>query len=317
MTIAVLAADLGGTNTRVAVTGPGSQILDTRSSATPSQEGPTAIIANLAERAIELMDAHPDLQVAGFGVATAGVVDRGAGVIVSATDTLAGWAGTRLAEELRLRLSDRLRADAVIDVQNDVDAHAWGEFRYGAAQGCESALVVAVGTGVGAGLILNSRPHHGARHVAGEMAHIPTPGAEGFRCPCGTDGHLEAIGSGLGMHRLFLSRGGDPAVRDARQIVDAAASGDAIAQQAVRESAAAVGRAIAGVVSVVDPDTIVITGGVADIGDLWWDALREAYRSTSIDALRDVPLVAGTAGGHAALRGAADPVWTTTAGAQR
>ncbi|WP_136046145.1 ROK family protein, partial [Microbacterium sp. K41] len=92
--------------------------------------------------------------------------------------------------------------------------------------GAASALIVAVGTGVGAGLILDGRAARGAHHVAGEIAHLPTPGAEHLRCPCGRRGHLEAIGSGIGMHRHFLSLGGDPTIRDARGVATAAAAGD-------------------------------------------------------------------------------------------
>ena len=117
----------------------------------------------------------------------------------------------------------RLAPSAVVHVQNDVDAHALGELRHGAAVGARSALVVAVGTGVGAGIIVDGRALRGARHVAGEIGHVPTPGAEHLLCPCGRRGHLEAIGSGVGMHRHYLSLGGDPAVTDARGIVGARA----------------------------------------------------------------------------------------------
>ncbi|MBO3661988.1 ROK family protein [Microbacterium stercoris] len=304
----VLAVDLGGTNTRVALVDRHREVRATASGPTPGAAGAEAIVTTIVGLAVGLLEANPSSRLFGLGVASAGVVDRARGVIVSSTDTLAGWAGTPLARWLREGMGERLPAGAAIEIQNDVDAHAWGEFRFGAARGASSALVVAVGTGIGAGVIVEGRPLRGARHVAGEIAHLPAPGAESFRCPCGRRGHLEAIGSGVGLHRLYLAAGGDPAVADAKQVV-ARAARDEIAAAAIARSATAVGRALAGAVSLLDPELVVVTGGVADIGESWWSPMRAAYLAEAIDALQDVELRAGSAGGHAALRGAADAVW--------
>jgi len=245
----------------------------------------------------------------GLGVATAGVVDVSTGAIVSSTDTFARWTGTRLAERLRDAFGDLLPPGAPVHVQNDVDAHALGEFRHGAAAGARSALVVAVGTGIGAGVVLDGRALRGAHHVAGEIAHLPVPGAEHLRCPCGRVGHLEAIGSGVGLHRHYLSLGGDPCAVDARDVVERSRSGDEVARRALQGSAAAVGRGIAGAVTLLDPERVVVTGGVAQIGDDWWAPMHEAYRAEVIDVLRDVPVTPGALAADAPLRGAAASVW--------
>lgn len=305
----VLAVDIGGTKTAVAVADGRSGIVLSVEAPTPGGAGPEAVLATVTRLAAAVLDQAGIDIVHGIGVATAGVVDSDAGLIVSATDTLAGWAGTPVAALLRHALGRRLAEGAPVLVLNDVNAHAIGEQRFGAAAGAASALVVAVGTGVGAGIIIDGRPRSGAHHVAGELAHVPIPGAEGFRCPCGRDGHLEAIGSGVGLHRVYLARGGDPRVSDARDVAALAVAGDQAARAAIAESATAVGVAIAGAVTLIDPDRVVITGGVPDIGDLWWAPMRARYRAEAIDALVDVPLVPGELGAQAPLRGAAAAVW--------
>lgn len=310
MTGVVLAVDLGGTKTAVALADQDARILATATAPTPGSEGPAAIVATIARLAAELTPAP----VRGIGVGTAGVVDAATGTIVSSTDTLVGWAGTPLAEAIRSEVGPSLTPDAVVHVQNDVDAHAWGEFRFGAAAGAGSALIVAVGTGVGGGVILDGRPWRGAHHVAGEIAHAPTPGAEGLRCTCGRLGHLEAIGSGLGIHRRYLALGGDPVVADARRIADLAARGNALADRAITEAAAAVGRAISAAVTVIDPERVVLTGGVPDIGDRWWAPMHAAYLAEVIEPLQGVPIVPGMLGGEAPLRGVAASVWERIGG---
>src|SRR5690606_25069465 len=106
----------------------------------------------------------------------------------------------------------------------------------------------------------------------------------------------------------------DPAVADAKALVALAQRGDALARRALEDSASAVGRAVAGAVTLLDPEIVVLAGGVPDIGEDWWVPFRRAYLREAIDALQDVPLVAGSAGGAAALRGAADAAWARMTG---
>lgn len=305
----VVAADIGGTKTVVALADVDDVVLDQIVRPTPGAAGPSAIVHVVVESAIELLERNPAACLRGVGIGTAGVVDVGDGSIVSSTDTLARWAGTALADLVRIGLGERLEEGAVIQVQNDVDAHAAGEFRHGAAAGADSALVVAVGTGIGAGVILDGRALRGARHVAGEIAHMPVPGAEHLVCTCGRVGHLEAIGSGIGLYRHYLSLGGDPAAVDTRDVVARAAVGDSVAVRAVHDSATAVGRGIAAAVTVLDPEIVVVTGGVPDIGAAWWHPMDAAFRADVIDVLQGVPIVAGSLGAHAPLRGAAASAW--------
>jgi glucokinase len=310
----VLAVDIGGTKTAAALAGRDDVPQGTLVAPSRAGEGPDAVIDTvraLAERLLETADEKSGTRttLAGVGIGTAGVVDAGTGTIVSSTDTFADWPGTRLAERVRAALAGRLTDGAVVAVQNDVDAHAAGEFRHGAAAGASSALVVAVGTGIGAGVIVNGVAVRGAHHVGGELAHLPIRGADHLRCPCGRLGHLEAIGAGLGLHRHYLWLGGDPGVVDTRGVAAAAAAGDACAMRAIADSAAAVGRALAGAAALIDPERIVITGGVPRIGDAWWQPMLAAYRAEAIDALQNTPILPGALGDDAPLRGAAASAW--------
>ena len=304
----VLAVDIGGTKTAAALADRDDMLLRTEVTATPAADGPTAVVATVLALADRLLSGT-GLRLSGVGIGAAGVVDAGSGTIVSATDTFTDWPGTPLAALVRAGLGPHLIMDAPVRVQNDVDAHAAGEYRHGAAAGAASALIVAVGTGVGAGLILGDDAVRGAHHVAGEIAHLPVPGAAHLRCPCGRPGHLEAIGSGIGMHRHFLSLGGDPGITDARGIAAESVAGDPIARRAIGESAAAVGRAIAGAATILDPERIVVTGGVPNIGEAWWRPMRDAFHAEAIDALQSTPILPGTLGDDAPLRGAAASVW--------
>ncbi|MFN3866005.1 MAG: ROK family protein, partial [Demequina sp.] len=198
MSAHVLAVDIGGTKTAATIVDSESRVIDKVEAPTPGAQGPEAILETVTQVAVEAARRAGISQVQAVGIATAGVVDSTTGTILSATETLADWAGTRVAALVREQLGSLMTESAPVVVVNDVDAHAVGEYRFGAAAGSTSALVVAVGTGIGAGIIIDGRVWRGARHVAGEFAHVPAPGACTLRCPCGRVGHLEAIGSGVG-----------------------------------------------------------------------------------------------------------------------
>lgn len=273
---------------------------------TPGAAGREAILTNALDVVKDVLAAAPaDTLIWGLGVGAAGVINVGSGAVISSTDTLAGWAGTPLAAELGERISDFLGRRIQVHVLNDADAHLYAEATAGAARGAANAILVAVGTGVGASLLLNGRIHHGAHHVAGEIGHLPVPGAEGLRCPCGQLGHLEAIASGVGMVAYFHSIGGSGEVKDARKLERRALNGDALAHRAFTDAAVALGRGLAGVVSVIDPEIVVLGGGLIHAGRLWWDTVEEAMRTDLIPPLQDIPLRRAETGRFGAIIGAA------------
>ncbi|AQP45503.1 ROK family protein [Tessaracoccus flavus] len=289
----VVGVDLGGTKTAAARVAPDGTLGEIVSAPTPALRGGQAVLDVVAD----LVRRVGGDDTVGLGVGTAGVVDATVGRIISATDTFSDWVGTDVAGGLRQRLS---WSDRPIEVINDVDAHALGEQWLGAARDHGSVLMVAVGTGVGGAVVLDGRLWTGAHHVAGEIGHVPTPGAEGLYCACGRPGHLEAVAAGPAIERMYGVDG-----VDGRAIMARAEAGEEKALAVVERAASSLGRAIAGLVTVLDPACVVIGGGVALAGDVWWGPLRRTIRDELVPILADIPVLPAAAGPSAAILGAA------------
>lgn len=290
----VVGVDLGGTKVAAALVGRDGGLLgEVVRRPSRAKDGPQVVLDTVAD---VVRAAAGDRPYAALGIGSAGVVDRASGTIVSSTDAFTDWPGTRVAAGLRDRLG------VPVEVVNDVDAYALGEAFSGAGRDLATFLMVAVGTGVGGSIVLDGRLRTGAHHVAGEIGHIPVPGAEGARCACGRLGHLEAIAAGPAIERRYADR--RPPLDGAR-IARAAADGDECAQAVLREAAAALGRGIAGIASTLDPDGIVIGGSVSGAGPVWWSTLRETLRAEVIEPLQDLPVRAVELGDLAPIIGAA------------
>ncbi|WOH19453.1 ROK family protein [Paenarthrobacter sp. GOM3] len=315
----VIGVDLGGTKTAAGVVSPSGEVLMTETIPTLNRAGGEAIldataalIAGLVERA-----ADAGHSVSGVGVGSAGVIDASSGVVVSATDAISGWSGTALVSGLSSRLGLPVRA------VNDVHAHALGEAWLGASAGSTSSLMVAFGTGVGGSFVLDGAPVLGHRFVGGHVGHFASPYAafDGvpLPCVCGSAGHVEAVASGPAIYESYLLCGGSASLAaDTRGVFALAASGaDALdggasfavsrdaAVHAVDAGAAAAGQAVGGLINILDPETVVISGGLADAGELWWKPMEAALRRELLAPLAAVPVLKASLGNSAAIIGAA------------
>ena len=304
----VIGVDLGGTKTAAGLVDAGGTLHAVESRTTPATAGAAAILATAVGLVTMLLARARalGLEPAAVGIGSAGVIDTREGSVVSATDSLTGWAGTPLAAHLAQHTG--LPAYAV----NDVHAHALGEHWLGASAGVDSSLLVAVGTGVGGSLILAGEPHLGARAVAGHVGHLASPyahddGGRALPCSCGRAGHVEAIASGPSILNLYRRLAGEAAsgAGSAREVAARAAAGDSAAVRAFTLGAAAAGQAVGGLANVLDPSVVVIGGGVAEAGDLWWAPFRAALRAELMDPLDGLPVVPAALGTNAALVGAA------------
>lgn len=299
----VVAVDIGGTKLAGGVVGVDGTVSAARQRATPATEGPEAILDAVAALAREVAGGQ---QIDAIGVGTAGTVDATRGVIIGATDSLTDWCGTEVAAGLARRLSLDPRR---VQVQNDVHAHALGEAVHGTGQQVRTMVFLAAGTGLGGAVVERGEVLRGARHVAGAVGHIPVPAAVGLRCGCGRQGHAEAVASGTGLHAAWLAGGGDPSIRDARGVVALATDGDARAVAAVTRSATGLAQAIAGIVTTLDPDLVVVGGGLAEAGELWWQAVLGGLRTELLDELQSVRIERSSMGTAAALAGAGRTAW--------
>lgn len=294
----VAALDIGGTKMAAAVIDGAGRVLERARVVTPAADGAVAVLAAAAGLVRSVARAHA---VSALGVGSAGVIDPDTGVVVGATDVLSGWVGT----DLRGALADAL--DLPVAVRNDVHAHALGEAAYGAGVGHTSLLHVAVGTGVGAAFVHIGLPGgvlSGAHAAAGHAGHLPSREAGDLPCTCGGVGHLEAIAAGPALTREHARRTGVK-VADLRAVAVLAADGDPDAGAVIELGGRAVGAAVGGLINVLDPDVVVVGGGVAGLGDRWWGPLREAVRREVLPSLRDIPVCASDLGDDAAVLGAA------------
>lgn len=303
----VLAVDLGGTKIRAGVVA-GGRVTDQRSAPTPARLGASSVldaVADLVARTLSAAAAQgqtPEL----LGVGSAGVIDPDSGLVISATDALPGWTGTNLIDELERRTQLSVR------VVNDVHAHALGEAASGASATTRDSLLVAVGTGIGAGLICNGYLVTGRNSAAGHLGHMPSSLATGLPCPCGGVGHLEAIASGPAVLAEYRRSGGRATSSSTAELAEEARDGDALAREAFSKAGWALGSALGGVANLLSPEVIVLGGGLVEAGDLWWQHLEQALAEELIPAVQGLSLRRAELGPDAALLGAAN-LWAGTA----
>ncbi len=301
----VIGVDLGGTKTAAGVVDAAGQVLFQEEIPTLNRDGGAAIldataglIARLRQRA-----AADGREVTAVGMGSAGVIDADSGTVISATDAILGWAGTGIRDGLGQRTG------LPVSVVNDVHAHALGEAWLGAAAGAATTLMIAFGTGVGGSFVVGGKPLLGHHFVGGHVGHFASPYAyhagRPLDCSCGGSGHVEAIASGPAIHQTFLRFGGSSEVRDTRAVFALAADGDDTARKAVGVGAGAAGQAVGGLINILDPEVVVVAGGLADAGDIWWKPMERALRNELLGPLAKATVVRAALGNTAAVVGAA------------
>jgi glucokinase len=292
----LLGVDIGGTKIAVAVVeAADGTVVARRVMPTPSELGPAAVVEAAADLAARVLAAYP---AAAGGVGAPGVVDAARGVVVTSTGVLPGWEGTPVAAELERRLGLPFAAD------NDVNAAALGEARYGAGRGLGSFLLVVVGTGLGGAIVRGGRVQRGATGTAGELGHVPVAGADEVRCSCGRPGHLEALVAAPGIGAAYQRATGEPGV-DVRAMARRAAAGEEAAANTLRTAGEVFGRTLGGLVNAIDPEAVILGGGVMQVGEPLWAPLEAAMRAEVLPSAAGVPLRPAALGVDAGVVGAA------------
>ena len=296
----VLAADMGGTNLRIAAVASDGNILDSRSIATPSSGDALEMVDAIAEIAEECRDSVSDLfELRSLGIAAAALVSSENGRILSSPN-LHQLDGFDLAGALRKRLG------FPIVIENDANAAAIGEHWMGAASGCRNAIMITLGTGVGGGLILNGEIFRGSDGTAGEVGHINVE-PYGAPCGCGSVGCLEQYASATAIVRMAKEM--DPGLPDSATslgVYKAGLTGEANALEVFRRMGFYLGNALAGLVNVLNPDAIVVGGGVADGWDLFIEHVRKQLLERAFEQPAErVKLLRAKLGNQAGMLGAA------------
>lgn len=297
--------DLGGTNIKGALITREGKIICKKKIPTQALAGAQAVAEKIAYLISELaqQEGH-DKGIRGVGIGVPGQPDRENGTVIFAPNM--SWHHVPLVQMLNLK-------DVPVFLENDANLAALGEQWVGAGWGSQNMVMITIGTGIGAGIILGGQLFTGANGCAGELGHcIIDP--RGPACSCGRRGCLETFCSANAMVKSALSKIGEGAVTkladikniEARDIIEAAREQDQVALEVMEATAAYLGMGLGNVVNLLNPDTIVIGGGVSAAGDILFSPLRDhAVRCSLAEPCSSVKIVPALLGNDAGTIGAA------------
>ncbi|MEY9843549.1 ROK family glucokinase [Streptacidiphilus sp. MAP5-3] len=304
-----IGVDVGGTKIAAGVVDENGTILARTRVPTPAD--PQWAVGAIADAVKELRHEH---DVTAVGVGAPGYIDRNRSTVLMAPNI--AWEN----EPLKARIEDLVHLPTVIE--NDANAAAWGEFRFGAAASHPDMVMVTVGTGIGGGIVIDGRMHRGSFGVAGEIGHLNMV-PDGLPCGCGSKGCWEQYGSGRALRRYGREAAAADPVRGKRllelnegvaetitgsQITQAAHEGDPLALDVYDELADWLGRGLSDLASLFDPAVFVLGGGVSDSGRLLLDPVAKAFEKYLIGGVHRprAEVVLATIGSAAGIIGAAD-----------
>ncbi|NLJ57068.1 MAG: ROK family protein [Firmicutes bacterium] len=306
----LLGVDLGGTNIQVALAERGGKILRSQKFSTEAATGRENVWRNILAGLETVLEQGlvPRDRLAGVGVCTAGFFDYYSRTIISSPN-LPGWEGFPLEK----RLSQELALPVL--VENDANAAAYGEFIFGAGKGKRNMVNVTLGTGIGGGIIIEGEIYRGSGGFAGEIGHLPVlPG--GPLCGCGRRGCLECLASGNAIARegqAVIAGEARTILRDmvedqeeltAYHVFEAAKDGDREAADIVAKAACYLGRALATVVNLLNPEIITLGGGMAAAGEIIFEPVQRCLKELSIQPAGEmVELLPAVLGEEAGVRG--------------
>ena len=303
--------DVGGTKVLGGVVDESGKVLTTARKDTPRQGG-SALTQTIADVAKELLQQH---SVASVGVSAAGFVSSDRKTML-ATPNIADWNGVDLDQQLTQLIG------LPVVIENDANAAAWGEAKFGAGKNQNHMMMLTVGTGIGGGIVVNGALYRGAYGIAAEFGHMRVV-PEGHICGCGARGCFEqyASGNALLRHareainaspevaRNLLSRGdGTVAGLTGQAITEAARDGDPVALTAFNTTSQWLGAGIASLAVLLDPACVVIGGGVISAGEILLKPTRESLeRNMPFAGKHPYPqIIAALLGNEAGLVGVAD-----------
>lgn len=312
MTDVTVGVDVGGTKLAAGLVDTDGTIV--RRAQVPSERADPAATAEQIEAVLAELGADACGVPVGVGVAGFVAADRSTVVRAPNLD----WRNVDLGADLAKRLG------VAVVVENDANAAAWAEARFGAGRGAETMVAVTVGTGIGGGIVLCGVLQRGANGMAAEIGHLPLV-VDGKACPCGQQGCWEQYASGTALVRVarYLVDSGAPAAAALREacggrsadltgtmVTAAASSGDLAALRLLGEIGEWLGRGLAALAAVLDPECFVIGGGLVAAGDLLLAPARESFaRRLPAGVQRpEIPIRPAALGNDAGIVGAADLV---------
>ena len=303
----VFGVDIGGTTVKIGLFSIEGELLDKWEITTRTDEGGAYILSDIAAsiKAKLTEKSIDDSDVTGIGMGVPGPVKED-GTVIKCVNL--GWGVFNAAEEM-----NRLTGFSV-KVGNDANMAALGEMWQGRGKGHKNVVCITLGTGVGGGIIINGKMLAGTNGAGGEIGHITIDPDETDMCNCGKKGCLEQYASATGIVRMankLLSDSDKPSkLRQieyitAKDIFDAAKTGDELSNELVEELGKKLGLALSSVSCVVDPEVFVIGGGVSKAGTIITDTTRKYFRQYAFHACRDTEFELAKLGNDAGMYGGA------------
>jgi glucokinase len=309
----VLTADLGGTKMVVALVSPEGKVIDRFRQPTLANEGPETVIERLCSGIDFLLDRNNTLprQLEAISLGVAGIIDTRNGIVDKAPN-LPGW------ENLQLKDKIYERYNVPVHILNEADAAALGEHRCGAGKGLRNIILITLGTGIGGGLVLDGRLFLGSSGSAFEIGHMVIK-EDGPECGCGKRGCLETLASGTAIGREAKRRiieGESSMLIDmvegsienitAEKVHKAAKQGDSLALKVLTGASYYLGLGMSNLVSIINPEMIIVGGSVAKMGNLLLDPVRQMVKDKTFALMvKNLKIVPAHLGEDAGLIGAA------------
>lgn len=305
-----IGVDVGGTKIAAGVVDDAGALLATTRRETPATD-PAMIEAQIEDAVAELSAGY---DVSAVGVAAAGFVNTTTGMVLFAPNL--AWRDEPLGPDLVLRLG------LPVVIENDANAAAWGEHRFGAASHVRDMVLLTVGTGLGGGIVTEGRLLRGAGGLGAELGHMRVV-PDGIRCGCGNRGCWEQYASGSALEReardligsgslhaarLLELSGGDPKQLRGYLVTQAAHEGDPASVELLADLGRWLGEGMASIAAVLDPSVFVVGGGVVEAGELLIEPARQALRRhlPARGHRPDIEVQAATLGNEAGMIGVAD-----------
>lgn len=303
--------DIGGTYAKVGLLTKAFDIIGKATLPTTSYKSPQRLISAVSGAVRSLLKSRniPKTAIYGVGVGVAGLVDAEKGVIKNLIN-IPGYRGLNIKRAFEKEFGLPVYAD------NDANAMALAEFHKGAGRGGTNVVCVTLGTGVGGGIVIGGRLYRGSTSSAGELGHIPI-NMKGPRCNCGGTACIETYAGNSyiarrlkgalkrRMGRLGMAAKALAADVAPRLLYKAAKNGDRSALELWEEIGAEIGVMLAGVINLLDPDKVVIGGGIADAGRFLFSPIKKTVRSRAMESKRRIKIVKARLGKDAGLVGAA------------
>ena len=301
--------DVGGTNVKIALVDEKGKIIYSNSVPTYAKMGYEYTVNNIKQAIRDLMKETntTEKNIEGIGFDFPGQVDCKTGVVKLAPN-IPGWVNVPIAQMIEEEFHIPTRID------NDVRCAALGELKFGAGKGCENFVCITVGTGIGSGLVINGKVVRGASNAAGEIGHIKLQMTNGPICGCGDTGCLEAFASGpsiVAMAQDYIKGGKSTKFREMAaaegseitpyMVAKAAEEGDPVAKRIFEIVGEYIGIGLTSVINLLNPEKVIIGGGVAEAGELLLEPIRRTVKERAMvvagEAVEIVPAQLGNSAG--------------------